>query len=897
MPWLRESWHRVRSLIRRNNLERRLEEEICFHVDQQLEQNLRAGMAPDEARRQAFVQFGGVERFREDTRDEFRLAFVQDSMQDVRYGVRALRRTPAFTFVALLTLSLGIGATTAVFTVVHGVLIKPLRFPDSDALVSLKHTSLDANGGAPVGLSGSLLATYARENRSFRHIGVWSRSTENVTGDVLPEEVTSLNVSAGTLPALGIQPTTGRWFSEADHRPGSPETVILTDGYWRRRFGGDPSIIGRQVTIDARPRAVVGVMPASFRFLNETPDVVLPLRFEPGSLTLGGFSYEGLARLAPGVTLEQASTDVRRMLPIWLDAWPSFPGIDRSAFAGLTPLIRPLKEELVGRVSNTLWVLMGTVGIVLLIACANVASLVLVRAEGRHHELVTRAALGATRARLAREMLIESLVLGIVSGVLGLLLALAGLRLLVAIGPATIPRLREISLDPIVVLFSTMISILSASIFGGVAVNKYTGRSIALALRSGGRSASDGRDRHRTRNTLVVAQVALALILMVGAGLMIRTFLALRAVAPGFTDPERIQLVRVTIPEAHVSDPAQVVRLQRAMLERLTNIHGVSDASFTGNVPMAGERNRSSIFRQDAVADEADKPSVLRWFRFVAPGLFRTMGTHVVAGREFTWVDVDEHRPVAVVSRNLAREMWGRPEAAVGKRIREGSGSPWREIVGVVDDVYDNGLDQQAPMIVYWPWFLESFFGQPLNLRRSVTFAIRTSRAGTASLLTEARDAIRAVDANVPLTRVRTLGDVYDRSLDVTSFTVAMLAIAAGMALFLGIVGIYGVIAYAVSQRRREIGIRVALGARHSEVRLMFVRHGMALGVIGVTLGVAGATMLTRLMASLLFGTSPLDPMTYCVVSLGLVATAGLASYVPAHNATTIDPVLALRGE
>ena len=273
------------------------------------------------------------------------------------------------------------------------------------------------------------------------------------------------------------------------------------------------------------------------------------------------------------------------------------------------------------------------------------------------------------------------------------------------------------------------------------------------------------------------------------------------------------------------------------------------------------------------------------------------MGTPVVAGREFTWADVDEHRPVAVVSKNLARDMWGRPEAAVGKRIREGTGSPWREIVGVVDDVHDNGLDQPAPMIVYWPWVLESFYGRQLNLRRSVTFAIRTNRAGTASLLTEARDAIRAVDADVPLTRVRTLGDVYDRSLDVTSFTVAMLAIAAGMALFLGIVGIYGVIAYAVSQRRREIGIRVALGARHSEVRLTFVRHGMALAVIGITLGVVGATMLTRLMASLLFGTSPLDPMTYCVVSLGLVATAGLASYVPALAATTIDPVLVLRGE
>jgi predicted permease len=541
--------------------------------------------------------------------------------------------------------------------------------------------------------------------------------------------------------------------------------------------------------------------------------------------------------------------------------------------------------------------LLGTVGIVLLIACANVASLVLVRAEGRHHELVTRAALGATRGRLARAMLLESLVLGGVSGIIGLLLAVAGVRVLVAMGPATIPRLQELWIDPIVVAFAIGISILAAFICGGIAVKKHTGQNIATALRGGGRNSSEGRDRNRTRNTLVVAQVALAMILMVSAGLMIRTSLALRAVAPGFTNAHQVQLVRVTIPEAHINDPEQVVRMQRSIRERLATLQGVSDVSFTGNVPMAGERNRSSILRQDATANEADKPSALRWFRFVAPGLFSTIGTRVVAGRDFMWTDIDRRRPVAIVSQNLAREMWGTPQSAVGKRIREGTGSPWREVIGVVDDVYDNGLNQPAPVIVYWPWVLESFLGQSLNVRRSVTFAMRTRRTGTASLLSEVRDVVRAVDPNVPLTRVRTLGDVYDHSLDVTSFAVAMLAVAAGMALFLGVVGIYGVIAYAVSQRRREIGIRVALGAQSREVRLAFVRSGITLGVVGVALGVVGAALLTQLMSSLLFGTSALDAMTYGVVSLSLVAIAALASYVPAHSATAIDPVLALRGE
>jgi predicted permease len=340
-----------------------------------------------------------------------------------------------------------------------------------------------------------------------------------------------------------------------------------------------------------------------------------------------------------------------------------------------------------------------------------------------------------------------------------------------------------------------------------------------------------------------------------------------------------------------------VARLQRAMLDGLATIHGVSNVSFTGNVPMAGERSRASIYQEDAPPAEVDKPSSLRWFRFIAPGLFRTIGTRIVAGRDFTWADVDQQQPVAVLSKNLAREMWGRPDAAIGKRIREGKDSPWREVVGVVDDVYDNGLDQEAPRIVYWPWVMESFFGLEMNVRRSVTFAIRTNRTGTASLLTDVRDAIREVDASVPLTRVRTLGDVYDRSLDVTTFTVTMLAIAGGMALFLGVVGIYGVIAYTVTQRRREIAIRVALGAQHSAVRGLFVRHGIMLGAIGVVIGVAGAAILTRVMASLLFGTSALDPMTYGVVSVGLVAIAAFASYVPARSATRVDPVRILRGE
>jgi predicted permease len=896
MRWIRDGWRRLRSLTRADALERGLDEEIRFHIEQQTHKNLRAGMTPDEARRQAHLKFGGVERIKESTRDEFRPALVEDSLQDLRYGVRALRRAPLFTLVAVLTLALGIGATTAVFTVVHGVLIKPLPFHDSDALVSLKHTANDLNAGPPAGISLSLLVTYARENRSFEQLGVWSRGTEEVDDGLVPEEVTTLNVSAGALRALGVQPAVGRWFSEADHAPGATETVILMDGYWGRRFGRDPAIIGREVAIGSRPRVVVGVMPAGFRFLDETPDLVLPVRIDPPTLTLGGFNYEGLARLAPGVTVEQASTDIARMLPDWVDEWPSFPGLDRSVFGHITPLVRPLKQELVGDVGPMLWVLMGTIGIVLVIACANVANLVLVRAQDRQQELAIRTALGAGRGRLARQLLVENLVLGLLGGALGLLLACAALRAFSTIGAASIPRLHEIALDPTALVFALGLSLSSVLIFGGIPLGKVGSRRLAPVLRASGRGSSDSRERNRARSVLVVVQVALALILLVGSGLMVRTFLALRAVPPGFTDPGHVQLVRVNLSEGQTADPERVLRLQREMLERLATIPGVTDVSFTGNVPMAGERNRNAIYRQDIpISDQGEPPA--RWFRFVAPGFFQTIGTRLVAGRDFTWLDLEGRRPVAVISENLARELWREPRAALGKAIREGDGSPWREVVGVVADVYDDGVHRQAPAIVYWPSFMESFWGRPFNVRRAVTFAMRSNRAGSESLLKEVRDAISSVKADVPLTRVRTLGDVYSRSMAATSFALVMLVVAAAMALILGMVGIYGMIAYTVTQRRREIGIRAALGASRHELEAMFVRHGVMLALAGVGCGLAGAAMLTRLMASLLFATSPLDPTIYALVSVGLASIAALAAYVPARRATLVDPVLTLRGE
>jgi putative ABC transport system permease protein len=820
-------------------------------------------------------------------------------MRPLQYVFRRLARAPMFTTIALVTLALGIGANTAIFSVVNGVLIKPLPYSQSDTLVGVWHLapgipSIPGN----INCSPTMYFTYREENQTFQDLGLWSNGGASVTGVAEPEQLRALFVTYGTLQALGVQPAVGRWFSQADDTPSSPETVMLTYGYWQRRFGGDKSVVGRTLMIDSKPRAVIGVMPQDFRFLNIDAELILPQRFDRNKVFLGNFSYQGIARLKPGVTMQQANADVGRMLGIWLKAWPTPPGFSRALFenARFAPKVQPLKQEVVGDVGTVLWVLMGTIGLVLLIACANVANLLLVRAEGRQQEFAIRAALGAGWGRIAREMLLESLTLGILGGVLGLGLAYAALRILVSRGPATLPRLHEIGIDLTVLGFTLAASLLAGLLFGLIPVVKYAGPHLATALRAGGRSLSHSRERHRARNTLVVVQVALALVLLVGSGLMIRTFEALRNVQPGFTRPEEVQLLRISIPEAQVKEPEQVMRMQNAMLDKLTAIPGVVSVGFSSAAPLEGFNSNDVLFAEDKDYAVGQIPPIRR-YRFISPGFFKTTGTPLIAGRDFTWTDLYEQRHLAMVSENLAREMWGDPAAALGKRIREGASDPWREIVGVAGDVYDDGAQKKPPAFAYWPALMDAFYGPTGRIQRGGVFVVRTSRAATDSFLTEARQAIWSVNSNLPVFLVRTLKDLYVQSMARTSFTLVMLAIAGAMALVLGIVGIYGVIAYAVSQRTREIGIRMALGAQGAGLQQMFVRHGLLLAGIGATLGLAAAAGLTRLMSSLLFGVTALDPATYAGVAALLIAAAALASYLPARRATAVDPVEALRAE
>jgi len=639
-------------------------------------------------------------------------------------------------------------------------------------------------------------------------------------------------------------------------------------------------------------------MPPDFRFLAETPpDVILPVRFEPAEL--GWFRYQMLARLAPGVSLVEARTDLERMLPIW--AAPAPPEV-RESLARITPAVRPLKDDLVGSVASASWVLMAAIGAVLLIACANVANLMLVRTDGRRQELAMRAALGAAPIRIARELLVESACIGAAGGALGLGLAYVGLNALVAIGPSNLPRLEEIAVHPPVLVFAVATSLASMLVFGSIAALKHA-LHIDMPVIGAARGATASRERNATRSALVVVQVALALVLVVSAGLMIRSFQVLRGIDPGFSDPATIQTAGIwmqTGPFLDAADSAQWTRAQREMLDRIAALPGVAAAGFVSALPIesAGTLNSDGFAVEGRTPAPGDAPP-LALYKFVSPGYFETMGTRIIAGRGITWSDIETGGRVVVISADFARVLAPEPSAAIGRRLRFASSEDdaWREVIGVVQSIHEDGLYEAPPGMVYWPVFMENMFGLPEVGTPEGTIVIRSERAGTAGLMNEVRQAVRSVNPSIPVGQAHTMQDLYADSLARTSFTLLMLAAAGGMALALGIVGVYGVIAYVVTLRAREIGVRAALGAEAPQLERMFLRQGLALGAVGAVVGLVAAVMLGRLMSSLLFGIGPMDPAAF-VAALGLtMAAVALASYVPARRAAAVNPVETLKAE
>lgn len=886
-------------IFRRQRPNDDLAEELQEHIEERTEQLMRLeNLSRPQARQAALRAFGNPALVQTRSREVWQWPRLESFLAHTRLAFRRLAKAPGFAATALLTLAVGIGANTAVFSVVDSVLLKPLPYPDSDRLVSLWFQAPGA-GMADFAegllMSPSMYLAFSEHNRSFDSMGIWSPRIANVTGLAQPEQVHSMLVSDGVLQTLGVPPVIGRWFSQEDQDPRGPKTIILSYGYWRRRFAGDRSVVGRSIQVDSQTREIVGVMPREFRVVDRDFDAFVPLAPDRTNLDGPPFGFYGIGRLKPGITIEQADADISSLLPLWMSLWPQGHYFE---VWRITPNFRSLKKQVIGQVGSILWVVMATVGLVMLLASVNIANLLLVRADSRQHELSIRASLGAGRGRIARELLTESLLLGVLGGGLSIGVAYGGLRLLKSLGPAELPRLSEVSLDGRSLLFTLLLSVLSALFFGSIPAIRYAYASASDALSRSNRTMSSSRTRNRSRNVLVMAQVAIALVLLVSAALMIRTFMALRRVNPGFSDPAHVQTMRTAIPPSMVRDERMVARIENNLVDRLATIPDVASVGFAASVPLDGIDANWNQFQVEGKDYDIAKPQ-MRLYDYVSPGYFDAMGIHIVAGRDFNWTDNYSLLHKVIVSESFARETWGSAANAVGKHARQSNRNPWDEVIGVVADVHQHGVDEKAPIIIYWPVLMYiPYIDQPtIGAERNITFAIHSRRAGSETFLSQVRRAVSSVNPSLPVADIRTMQDVYGQSLARQSFTLVMLGIAGSMALALGIIGIYGVISYAIVQRTREIGIRMALGAQRRTVKWMFVRSALILTGGGIAIGIVASALLVQLMRRLLFGIHPLDPVTFTAVPFVLVTAAALASYLPAARGAAVNPVDALKTE
>ena len=832
--------------------------------------------------------------------NEFRIQGFSIMANQLKQVFRRLLHTPLFTIITLVTLAIGIGANTVIFGVVEGVLLKPLSYPHPEQLIGI-WTKAPGINIPSLNVAPSLYFIFREQNKTLEDIGAYTGDSVSITGAGQPEHIAALDVTDGALPLLGAKPILGRLFTHLDDQPNSPDTIILSYGYWKRRFGSSNSVIGRSITVDGKAHEIIGVLPRGFQFLDfSDAEVVLPMRWDRAKTKLGNFSYEAVARLRPGVTLNQANADLGRLIPISYRNFPAPEGFPISLFekANIQSNIHPLKKDVVGDIGNVLWVLMGSIAIVLLVACANVANLLLVRVEGRRQELAIRSALGADRRDLALGILLESFVLSSAGAIIGLGLAYAALRILVATAPTGLPRLNEIGLDAWVLLFTLGLTLFVSFVTGLLPVLKFSSVSLNTGLREGGRALSQSRERHRARKILVVVQVALALVLLICSGLMIRTFRALANVSPGFSDPSSLETFRIYIPETQIPEAQRenVLRMEQAIRDRLAAIPGVTSVALSTKVPMDFNTSMDPVYAQDHTYKEGEL-APLRRFKYISPGFFSTLGTPLVAGRDFTWDETYQKRPVAILSENTARELWGSAASAIGKRVRVGSTDEWREVIGVASNIYDDGVSKEPPPSAYWPLFRSNFEGQKEDVIRGIGVVLRSPRAGSSTFMNQVQQAVWSINPDLPLANTTTVQVLYKKSMARTSFMLVMLCIAGSMALLLGIVGIYGVISYAVSQRTREIGIRMALGARKEILTGMFVRQGLLLTAIGVAFGVGAAFATMRFMASILFHVSPVDPLTYLGATAAVVLIAWIACYLPSRRAALVNPVNALRAE
>jgi putative ABC transport system permease protein len=811
-------------------------------------------------------------------------------LNEFRFAIRGLARTPGFTVVAVITLALGIGATTAVFTLVDSVLLRALPYPESDRILAIRHEGRGGEDQLP--MSTGLYLLYRDHARSLSAIALQGNAVMNITGENDAERVTGASVTPSIHDVLRTMPALGRRLLETDGEQGADPVVVLSHAYWQSRFGGDPSVLNTTLVMNGVSRQIVGVMPRGFAYPDADARFWIPVTIDPANAPLGAFGLNGIARMADGVTIETVRADVAGIIGRLEELAPEAgPVVSFLREVRITGLVDTLKEVIVGDVGRVMWTLLGMVAFVLLIACANVANLLLVRAESRQRELAVRQALGAGRAAIARPFLAESLALGAAGGTLGVAVAALAVRTTTALAPADLPRMSEVGIDPRVLAFTAAVSLLAALAFGMFPILRYGRGDLSGALKEGGvRGGTAGRDRHRVRNTLVVAQVMLALVLLIGSGLMFRSFIALMAVDPGF-EQEGILAVQLSVPTGEVAEPTAVADFYRQLRDRLAAHRGVQSVGAGSTVPLGGQLS----FIAHSIADYPTGPDELPPLAFVTQadvGYFETLNIPIVEGRSLTTTDGAPQFRGVVVSRAYAQRWWPNG-SAIGRQIEFGPGGAW-EIVGVTENVRNRGLQEDPEEIVYLPMQVGPADAPQVSRTRELVIRVQ---GDPAVFLPVVRREVNELNPRIPLANPRTMREIMRVAAAETSFTMAVLGSASVVALLLGLIGIYGVVSYIVTQRTREIGVRMALGAQRSGVRGLVVRHGLVLGGVGVVAGLVLALIASRLIESLLFGVSARDPLTYGAVAVSLLAIAGVASWIPAQRAASVDPAIALRQE
>ncbi len=862
-----------------------LNAEIQSHLEMEEREQQEAGMAPDEAHYAALRRFGNVALIEERSREMWRWNLIENLGQDVRYGMRQLLRNRGFTLVAVLTLALGIGANTALFSVLDAVLLRPLPYPEPQRLVKLwtRFTGIglpnDQNW-----VSAPEFQDFQQYSQCFSDLAAISTDAFNIGLMGIPQRVVGATVSPSLFTMLGVQPRLGRAFLPEEAQPGNDHEVILSSGLWERAFGSNPAVIGSTIRVDAVPMTVVGVMPPGFNYPDES-EIWSPLAFKPDDLNpdnRGNHEYEVLARIRPGLTTAQVHTDLARVSKAMIEQNRSYP----YESYGFRVLMNPLLDETVGEVKASLWVLMGAVAMVLLIACANVANLLLARASGRQKDMAVRVALGAGRSRLVGQLLTESVLLGLTGGITGLAVAPLALHGLLTLGASVLPRIAQIRIDVWALAFTLAVSLATGMLFG-LAPALQAGRDRNHDLLKSARGSA-AKPTYRLRRALVMGEAAISLVLLAGAGLLLRSFVQVLRVNPGFR-PEGVLTMRVSLPPAKYSKPDQIRNFYRELVDRVQNLPGVKSAGAVSLLPLGGQGNSgtTTIDTQEVPPENATPES--DW-RAATPGYFQAMGISLIRGRYFDERDTESSQPVTIIDETLAQTFWPHGDP-LGKRLHRGgrgSTAPWTTVVGVVSHVHNRTLEARSRTEVYWP--------ESQNPYSAMALAIRVS-GNPLALAPTIQSVVFGLDHDLPVYKVRAMSDVMGESLARRRLALLMLGVFAGLAMLLASVGIYGVTSYTVSQRLPEIGLRMALGAPPAEVLGMVMAQGMSMTLYGLGLGLVMALGLTRLMGSLLFSVRASDPLALGGAALILVIVALLATLIPARRATKVDPMVALRYE